>query len=174
MRCGQLGNYKYALSSIIYMSNKMPTNDKIVEVARYFIKRSQEDAPSDSSKNIDALKLQKLLYYAKAWNLVFNKGGILFPDQFQAWVYGPVSPKIWDHFKDFDFSTTHPDLAEDNFPNITKKEKEVLDMVWGIYGKFDGKYLINLTHSEEPWLKARQGLNKDSLSQSVITDESMK
>ena len=52
-------------------------------------------------------------------------------------------------------------------------KKEVLDMVWDVYGKFDGKYLVNLTHTEEPWLKARQGLNQNSISQNIITNESM-
>ena len=130
---------------------------KIVEVGEYFIKRSQEEVSKDSFRGLDALKLQKLLYYAKAWNLVLNKKNNLFDDEFQAWVYGPVSPTAWQYFKDFDFSTPHREITEEKFENITEKEKEVLDMVWDVYGKFDGKYLVNLTHTEEPWLKARHG-----------------
>ena len=107
---------------------------------------------------MDALKLQKLLYYAKAWNLALNKGDNLFPNKFQAWVYGPVNPKTWQYFKDFDFSATSPEITEKKFNNISEKEKDVLDMVWSIYGKFDGKYLVNLTHSEEPWLKSQKRL----------------
>ena len=50
----------------------------------------------------------------------------------------------------------------------------MLDVVWNVYGKFDGKYLEQLTHTEEPWLNARRGLDADVASQNVITDESMK
>lgn len=147
---------------------------KIFEVARYFIKRSQEESKNDPSRKLDALKLQKLLYYAKAWNLVLNKGDNLFPDKFQAWVYGPVNPKAWQYFKDFDFSAISSEITEKKFKNISEKEKDVLDMVWSIYGKFDGKYLVNLTHSEEPWLNARKNLDQNSISQNIITDDSMR
>lgn len=152
----------------------MAKKDKIIEVAEYFIKKSQDEVGKDPSRSLNALKLQKLLYYAKAWNLVMNKESNIFKNEFQAWVYGPVNPDVYQYFKDFDFSEIHTDINKDKFENITKKEKEILDMVWGIYGKFDGKYLVNLTHSEEPWLNARKGLTQNSISQNIITDESMK
>lgn len=151
----------------------MPTQDKIIEVAKYFIKKSQEEVLKDPSRKLDPLKLQKLLYYAKAWNLVLNKGGKLFPDDFQAWVHGPANPKVWHYFQGFDFSHNHPEINSEKFQSITEQEKTVLDTVWRSYGKFDGKYLEMLTHAEEPWLKARQGLNQKDISQNVISDESM-
>ena len=152
----------------------MPAQDKIIEVAKYFIKRSQDEFKTDPSRKLDALKLQKLLYYAKAWNLVLNKGERLFSDEFQAWVHGPANPKVWHHFQGFDFSVAHPEIAKERFEHITAKEKEVLDIVWHSYGKFDGKYLEMLTHAEEPWLTARRGLNQKDISQNIISDESMK
>ncbi len=151
----------------------MPTKDKIIEVAKYFIKKSQDAVVKDPSRKLDALKLQKLLYYAKAWNLVLNKGHKLFPDEFQAWVHGPANPKVWYHFQGFDFSGKHPDITQKCFENITDKEKVVLDIVWNSYGKFDGKYLEMLTHAEDPWLNARSGLNQSDISQNIISDESI-
>jgi uncharacterized phage-associated protein len=153
---------------------EMPTNNKIIEVAKYFIKKSQEESPKNPSRSLDALKLQKLLYYAKAWNLVLNKGEKIFPDEFQAWVHGPANPKVWHFFQGFDFSIKHPEIEEENFSNITKEEKKILDAVWFSYGKFDGKYLEMLTHAEEPWLNARRGLNQKDISRNVITDESIR
>ncbi len=144
-------------------------NDKIILAAKYFVKKNQED-----SKGLDALKLQKLLYYTKAWGLVFNKGEEIFPDEFQAWIHGPANPKVYQTFKGFDFKAPHPEYADINFDTFSPKEKEVLDMIWNIYGKFDGKYLELLTHEEEPWLNARQDLDADSASQNVISGESMR
>ncbi len=157
------------------MNVNMPQQkDKIIEVAEYFIKKSQDEVATNPSRKLDALKLQKLLYYAKAWDLVLNKGHKLFPDEFQAWVHGPANLKVWRHFQGFDFSITHPEIAQERFEHITDEEKKVLDIVWHSYGKFDGKYLEMLTHAEEPWLNARNGLNQKDISQNVISDESMR
>jgi uncharacterized phage-associated protein len=159
---------------IIILSMALQQEDKIIEVAKYFIKRSQEDSEKDPSRKIDALKLQKLLYYAKAWNLVLNKGHKIFPDSFQAWVHGPANPKVYHHFQRFDFSAKHPEISKEKFESITDKEKNVLEIVWFSYGKFDGKYLEMLTHAESPWLNARNGLNQKDISQNIISDDSMK
>ena len=43
---------------------------------------------------LSVLKLQKLLYYVEAWHVAFfNK--MLFDDEFQAWVHGPVCVPIF-------------------------------------------------------------------------------
>jgi uncharacterized phage-associated protein len=57
------------------------------------------------------------------------------------------------------------------FPeHIEKLLKEVLDE----YGKYGAKYLERLTHSESPWIEARNGIPIEAYSNSVITKESMK
>ncbi len=151
----------------------MTTEDKIITVAKYFVMKSQKEFLVDPSKTLTPLKLQKVLYYAKVWNLIFNKGEKLFPDDFQAWIHGPANPKVWEYFRDFDFAKPHPEIESQKFENINDAEKEILDMVWSVYGKFDGKYLEMLTHSEEPWLRARGELNTSVPSQNTITDESI-
>ena len=152
----------------------MANKDKIIEVAEYFIQKSQNEVKEDPSRKIDALKLQKLLYYAKAWSLVLYNGHKLFPDEFQAWVHGPANPRVWHHFQGFSFSSAHPEIVKKKFENFTSKEKEVLDIVWHTYGKFDGKYLEMLTHAEDPWRNARLDIDQNVRFQNVISDESMK
>lgn len=152
------------------MATEKKEKDKIIEVADYFIRKSQEDP----EKGLDALKLQKLLYYTKAWHLVFRNGKKIFSDDFQAWVHGPANPKVWHYFKDFDFSKSHPEFLEIKFDDIGPDEKEIMDMVWSIYGKYDGKYLEALTHNETPWIEARKGLGSKDISQNIISDEAMK
>lgn len=151
----------------------MTKETNIIEVAEYFIKKSELEKAKDPSRGLTPLKLQKLLYYAKAWNLVLNKEDEVFSDKFQAWVHGPANLKVWHHFQDFNFSKEHSEIISKKFENINGLKQDILDMVWHTYGKFDGKYLEMLTHSEEPWLQARQGLNADSISNNIITDESM-
>lgn len=144
-------------------------SDKIMLAAKYFVKKSKEDP----EKGLDALKLQKLLYYTKAWGMVL-KNRQLFPDQFQAWVHGPANPKVWQAYREFDFAAPHPEIVAMSFDEFNKDEKEVLENIWNVYGKFDGRYLEALTHTEEPWLEARRGLEPSVASQNVISDELMK
>lgn len=152
------------------MSNKKSgkiKKDKVISVANYFLKKYREE----KEKGIDAKKLQKLLYYAQAWNLVLNNKE-LFKDDFEAWVHGPAIYKVWDKFKTEDLE----ELAfkiEDNF-KFLPEEIKVLDTIWNVYGKFDGSYLETLTHEESPWLDARRGLKDADPSHSIISKEDMK
>ena len=43
---------------------------------------------------VTPLKLQKILYYVQAWMMVFFDEQLLFDEQPQAWVNGPVYPSI--------------------------------------------------------------------------------
>ena len=147
------------------MPNK---EDKVFLVANYFLKKNEEDG-----KGLDPKKMQKLLYYAQAWNLVLNHER-LFRDEFQAWVHGPAIPRVWQTFREFNFIQPHPEILKNNFMELDKKEKGVLDMVWGVYGKYDGNYLEVLTHSEAPWQEARKDVASDKPSQNIISTDMMK
>jgi len=143
---------------------------KALLIARYYIKKNEKEG---HKKKLDMLKLQKLLYYSQAWNLVFNDKK-LFSEQIEAWIHGPVVPEVWKELKGFDFSINHPEISEDIFSCINNNEQEVLDDIWRVYGKFDGEYLEILTHNESPWQEARKGISEFEPSQNVISTESMK
>jgi len=140
---------------------------KAIIVAKYFIRKNKED-----EKGLDKLKLQKLLYYAQAWNLVINKEP-LFSEKIEAWIHGPVVPEVWQHFKDIDFNNLNCEIPEKEFDVFAEKEKEVLEEIWQVYGKYDGEYLEVLTHNETPWQEARRGLADNQSSQNEISLDSM-
>lgn len=48
-------------------------------------------------------KLQKLLYYVKAWGLVYFTDGII-DDDFEAWAHGPVCPNVYTAYKEFGYN----------------------------------------------------------------------
>lgn len=141
--------------------------DKALLVAEYFIWKNQQE-----SKELNKLKLQKLLYYAQAWNLVLNKNK-LFSDDIEAWIRGPVVPKVYQFFKEFDFENPPSKIESSDFDVLSGQEKKVLDEVWKVYGKYDGNYLETLTHNELPWQEARKGLETSKPSQTVISVETM-
>lgn len=116
--------------------------------------------------SVDNLKLQKLLYYSQAVHLYLNDT-ILFEEEIQAWMYGPVIKEIYHTYKDFDFQKIKDDT--ESTIRYTKEQLKTMDLVAAYYGSFTGPELINETHSEKPWIDAYDGNNN-----SVISIDSMK
>lgn len=105
---------------------------------------------------MSAMKLQKLVYYAKAWHLVWDDAP-LFPEEIQAWANGPVVYELYQtHRGRFEvtaglFKTGSPD-------NLTLSEQQSIDAVLTHYGKLKAYELSDLTHREAPWKDARGGI----------------
>lgn len=138
-------------------------NDSIL-VSKYVIKTLKEQ-----NKEINHLKLQKILYYIQAWNLALLNEP-LFEEDFEAWLHGPVIRKVWDEYKSH--SVLIGELSEQN-ENInikfTEDQEDVIEDVIDAYGNKSGYYLESLTHQEDPWKNARkQGEN------TIIKKEEMK
>ncbi|HBH45758.1 MAG: hypothetical protein A2445_01265 [Candidatus Jacksonbacteria bacterium RIFOXYC2_FULL_44_29] len=147
-----------------------PIKDRAILVAQYFIWKSKID-PKETG--LGKLKLQKLLYYAQAWNLVLNKEK-LFEDEIEAWVQGPAVPKVYRAFKNFNFENPDIEFNEEQFDIFSDKERQLMDEVWRVYGKFDGSYLVTLTHNELPWQKARGNMDETKPSQNIISTDDMR
>lgn len=141
-------------------------SNELKSVAEYFIWKS-----TDAKKPITNKKLQKLVYYAQAWNLVFTKGQSLFPEPIEAWMHGPAIRVLWLKYKRFAYTAIN---GINNKPEIGKKVSSLLDEVWKVYGKYDADYLETLTHSEDPWIEARAGLDTNETSSIVITPDAMR
>ncbi|MFE4710845.1 Panacea domain-containing protein [Paenibacillus sp. NPDC056722] len=138
----------------------------IQDVAKFFINKSQT-----AGFPITHLKLQKLCYYAQAWNLTLsNDHNPLFRNEFQAWVHGPVNPDLYREFKHYGWNSIEKKYADVKFqPN----ELWILNEVWKVYGHLDAKFLETLTHNETPWLNARKGLPEGMPSERLINEGDM-
>lgn len=137
---------------------------------------------------VSPLKLQKLLYYVQSWYMVFNgRQNTLFAQAPQAWVNGPVYPDIYyqyrdkvsnmcDHLtaKDFDTDDVNATLAELAAKlQLTAEETELLDSIVMLYGSKSQNGLIFLTHAEQPWVEAREGLAPYQRSEKEISLDTM-
>lgn len=139
----------------------------IFDVANYFISKSTyEDC-------ITPLKLQKLCFYAQAWNMVWEDKEI-FSDEFQAWVHGPANYDLYMKYKNFGSDQINIVDEDYNEEVFTKSEKETLDAIWEAYGGYTGKYLEQLTHQEAPWLVIRGDLLPGQGSERIIPTKLMK
>lgn len=119
--------------------------------------------PRHKQKKVTAWKLQKLVYYAQAWHLVWDEEP-LFEEKIQAWAHGPVCPALYRRHKgSFSISTVKGDAS-----NLSENERETVEVIVDHYGSFSGQELSDLTHSEPPWRDARKGLSPRERGDHVI------
>ncbi len=116
-----------------------------------------------------AMKLQKLVYYSQAWSLVWDEKP-LFRERIEAWVNGPVVPNLYRvHRGQFDVK----DWPHGDPDNLSGLQRETVDIVLDFYGDKSSQWLSDLTHSEQPWRDARQGLAPTDRGGNEITHASM-
>ncbi|EMX52731.1 TPA: Panacea domain-containing protein [Escherichia coli] len=111
------------------------------------------------------LKLQKMVFYADAWYMALNGGQELIPDQFEAWVHGPVARELYSRFADYKW---RPIDEEIQCPELSEEIKKHLDEIYQVFGGYSAYELEQLTHQEKPWLLAREGVPADAPCRNVI------
>ena len=119
----------------------MPVRD----VAEYILRSRGE---------MTAMKLQKLVYYAQAWSLVWDEEP-LFEEPIQAWANGPVCRPLYSaHYRQFSVipGSIMPIGTE---PELSPEQKATIDTVLDFYGSKSAQWLSDLSHMEDPWKKAR-------------------
>jgi uncharacterized phage-associated protein len=140
-------------------------------VCDYIILRLEE-----AGTRLNLLKLQKLMYYVQAWYLAFTQEP-LFPDKFQAWVHGPVCRPLYDRFsatKSLYSSVTAADRITENIDlALSAGEKSHINCVLEVYAKYCDTQLEEMTHVEEPWIEARNGLPDSVRCEREISESTM-
>lgn len=137
----------------------------IYDVAEYFLGKA----------NMTHKKLQKLCYYAEAWHLAIREKP-LTDAEYEAWVHGPVERKLFTLYKGqyniSETSTEHKKHLSES--GLTREQKELLGLIWNIYGEKSGEELEQMTHQEIPWNYARGSLMYWEPSESKINKEIMR
>ena len=132
----------------------------VFDAAAYILKTAGETT---------TLKLQKLVYYAQAWSLVWDEKP-LFDEKIEAWVNGPVVPELFEsHRGTFSVSEIPQGIPD----NLTDDQKATVNMVLKHYGDKPAYWLVRLSHSEPPWTEARGDLSPEEASSVVIPHDSM-
>ncbi len=133
----------------------------VMDVASYILR---------SRGPITTMKLQKLVYYCQAWSLVWDEKP-LFEEPIEAWANGPVVRQLYEaHRGRFDLV---PDDLYGNPDAFDDDQKATIDSVLNYYADKSTQWLIDLTHMEEPWRTAREGLPETARSNNVISPISM-
>ena len=118
---------------------------------------------------ISAMKLQKLVYYAQAWSLVWTVRP-LFANRIEAWANGPVVRDLCAlHRGEFLVDSMPGEAAA-----LDGKARSIVDAVLTTYGHQSPQALSELTHSEQPWIEARQNAAPGTRSEAEISHRSMR
>jgi uncharacterized phage-associated protein len=112
----------------------------ILSIANYILQYS-----ANGEKNITHLKLQKLLYYLKAWSLV-NSTPII-PDAFLKWKHGPVNKDVYNEFKKY--GNNNIPVGKGAAAHV--EQSELVDFILECYSQYDAITLSLMTHQEDPW-----------------------
>ena len=123
------------------------------------------------------LKIQKLIFYCDAYCLAyFDKE--LVTDQFEAWVHGPVSRKVYNSLKDKSilysdliYSKKEGEDVDVEFGKLTQDQQDLILSVLGDLSKWTGIELEAATHKEKPWLEARKGYSEADKCNELISKD---
>ena len=69
----------------------------VLDIAKKLLFRAKNNENGDFMSN---MKLQKMLYYQQGFHLAYY-GTPLFDEEIEAWMYGPVVPCVYEHFKNY-------------------------------------------------------------------------
>lgn len=131
-----------------------------LDVAKYVINHEHT-----KNRAITNLRLQKLLYFVQA-NVLVDTKKPCFDDEMEAWDYGPVVPAVYNEY--CRFKSQAIDSAEE-YDISDSSIKDIIDGVLDFLSDTDTFELVQITHSQTPWIEARQrGLH------AVISKESIK
>lgn len=111
------------------------------------------------------LKLQKMVFYADAWYMALNNGDELIPEQFEAWVHGPVARDLYSRFADYKWQ---PITTKIKCPVLPDEVTKHLDEIYQVFGGYTAYQLEQMTHQEKPWLMAREGVPVDAPCRNLI------
>lgn len=133
----------------------------VFDVAKYILEKRSP---------MTAMKLEKITYYSQAWSLVWDSAP-LFNEPIEAWMNGPVIPVLFNVHRG-KFQVSKEDI-EGNSNKLTDSQKETIDSVIHFYADKSAQWLSDLTHREQPWIEARNGIASNERGCNEITHASM-
>jgi len=139
----------------------MKSKVTVFDVAKYILVKTGK---------MTTMKLQKLVYYAQAWSLVWDDAP-LFNNKIEAWANGPVVRQLYEKHRGYYYITSRQ--INGSITTLTAEQRKTIDAVVDAYGGFSSSELINLTHNEKPWKNARVGVKEGALCSKEISRADM-
>lgn len=101
------------------------------------------------SNDLTNRELQKLLYLAQGFHLA-QTGQELFREDFSAWKFGPVNPKIFHDYKSLGYLPI-PRPSAEKLPQISPAVMAFISSFLITFGGIGQNRLIEFSHADMPW-----------------------
>ena len=134
----------------------MTTSVSIADVAAYILAREN---------TMVTMKLHKLAFYAQAAHLIHHASP-LFPEDFHAWIVGPVSPELYRLHRG-KLLIRPGQLPFGDTSALTDAERALIDRVCAAMGSMTHAALSKRMYRELPWADAYARHTSSSLSHLV-------
>ncbi|MBQ8606869.1 MAG: DUF4065 domain-containing protein, partial [Bacteroidaceae bacterium] len=118
---------------------------RALEIANKLLAKSTD---YDAGELMSNMKLQKMLYYQQGYHLAAF-GSPLFDEEIEAWMYGPVVPSVYEHFRSHGAGGIAPETSD--IITLSEEEEFLFNDVFEAYIDFSAYGLMNKTHGEMPW-----------------------
>ncbi len=120
-----------------------------LDVAKYAVAYSNQQGYRMSN-----LKLQKILYFIQAQYLV-GEGTACFDDEIEAWDFGPVVPTVYQYYRGYgSVSIIESGESSRNQCRILPYDQNIINQIVEYFRDRTAVDLVNLTHTQEPWIKS--------------------
>lgn len=136
--------------------------ENVLEIAKYIKKKYK----LIYKKDIDEMKMHKLLYFIQRESLIENRKPI-FDAKIYAWKYGPVIIEIRKNYKNIIFENNK--FRFNNPDTVT-----IINRVFKLYASKNSWSLSRLTNAEFSWEQARIGLDENESGNNIINIDSIK
>lgn len=137
-----------------------------LSVAMYIIDRCTR-----LGKPISNLQLQKILYYIQL-NFYRHLNIQLIREEFEAWDYGPVIPKVYFYFKSYG-ATKICNLYESERELFSENQiqEQLINRVIDVCTSLTAGQLVSRSHSSDsPWTKVYTQKQKNRIPNSLIRE----
>ena len=132
---------------------------KALDIANKLLLAASRDSVIEGQGELMSnMKLQKMLYYQQGFHLAVF-GAPLFDEPIEAWMYGPVVPSVYEHYKGYGFNGINPESKEEIL--LEPQEQALFDEVYKVYAAYSAVGLMNMTHQETPWATTPTGVGNE-------------
>lgn len=126
-----------------------------MDIAKYIV-----DYCTRCGKPITNLQLQKILYYVQL-NFIRVFGELAFPENIQAWQYGPVVPNVYERFSSYG-PTKICNLYESVNSMFSAEREKLVKRVINACTSITPWELVEKSHRPgSPWSKVYNGMKVD-------------
>lgn len=119
-------------------------------------------------------KIQKLLFFMRVEEIRKDQTQNSFfklNENFQAWIYGPVNVDSYKYLQPYFDELDEKEnflLDEDEVKEIDKQYLESFEK----WNKYSAQELVEISHSNKAWIKARGSLGVDEICKDKIDEQS--